>query len=207
VHEEAVAEREMQRRTAALRTAGLFAASDASELRAIASRLVHTPYARGAVVLRQGQVAHSMYVLARGRAEVAVEVDSRLDIRTHATPGRGTRRVIGVLTDGAIFGEMGLMTGKARAATVIAATELDCYRLDKNAFEDILQSRPRLAEEIVQIMLSRRDVLEAAQGEMDTVQAAQDVPEQQTLLLARIRRFFGLVGDDHDVALPARARR
>ena len=89
------------------------------------------------------------------------------------------------------------MTGKARSATVVARTDVECYRLDKQAFEDVLQSRPRLAEEIVQIMLSRRDVLEAAHDEVESGQGPQEAPEQKTLLLARIRRFFGLVGEEH----------
>ena len=40
------------------------------------------------------------------------------------------------------FGEMGLLTGQARTATITAESEVLCYRLNKRGFEAIIQARP-----------------------------------------------------------------
>jgi hypothetical protein len=128
-------QRELARRLAAL--AGhraLFASLDADERQRIAERLVPAPFARGDVMTRQGAVAHWLYMIAAGEAEVYWEAPA------------GERRLLTRLPAGSIFGEMGLMTGAPRSATVVAAQDVECYRLDKASFEDVIHARPALAE-------------------------------------------------------------
>jgi CRP-like cAMP-binding protein len=85
---------------------------------------------------------------------------------------------------------MGMMTGEPRRATVTAKTDVECYRLDKTGFEDIIRSRPAIAEEMSHVLASRasglRHTLEAAQAEAAAAQL------QSESLLVRIRAFFGL---------------
>jgi hypothetical protein len=100
----------------------------------IAERLVPAPFARGDVMTRQGAVAHWLYLIVAGEAEVYWEAPE------------GERRLLTRLPPGQVFGEMGLMTGAPRSATVVAATDVECYRLDKASFEDIIRERPALAE-------------------------------------------------------------
>src|SRR5439155_674988 len=78
----------------------------------------------------------SLYILARG--EVAIFRDGE-----HPKQGR---KLLAKLTAPAFFGEMGLLTGQARTATIVAESEALCYRLDKRGFEAIIQARPELAE-------------------------------------------------------------
>jgi small-conductance mechanosensitive channel/CRP-like cAMP-binding protein len=178
-HEEAVRTRELARRLSALRRVDLFAKFSDEELLALAERLVYAPFARGAVIMRQGSTAHWLYVSTAGEVEVYAEA-----------PGQA-RALVNTLPAGSFFGEMGLMTGAPRTATVMAKTDVECYRLDKAAFEDIVQSRPSIAEEITQILIARRAALDEAMrlagGHPDATG-----PVQQGELLARIRRFFGL---------------
>lgn len=85
-----------------------------------------------------------------------------------------------------------MMTGEPRTATVIALSEVECYRLDKEAFRDILKRRPELAENISEILASRRAELEAAREGLD--QEARELRKRshQGDLLQRIRSFFRL---------------
>ena len=105
----------------------------------LADHLVYAPFAKGETITRQGAVAHWLYILVSGRAEIRSKVEGELKPRLVAT-----------LEAPAVFGEMGLMTGEPRTADVIAVTDVDCYRLDKPGFERILHDRPEVAADDVQ---------------------------------------------------------
>ena len=171
-------EREIDTRLAALRGVEIFARLSPDELRALADRLVPAPFAAGDVMTRQGAIAHWLYILTDGEAEVWVDA-----------PG-APRRHVARIGPGNVFGEMGMMTGEARSATVTAKTDVQCYRLDKAGFADIIRSRPALAEEISSVLAARasglRQAVEDAQAE-----AAANRGQKETLL-ERIRSFFGL---------------
>ncbi|MBI4206352.1 MAG: mechanosensitive ion channel [Betaproteobacteria bacterium] len=169
---------EIATRIAALRGVELFSHLAAPELSALAERLVAAPFAAGDVITRQGAIAHWLYLLVDGEAEVWVDAAG------------APRRRVAVLGPGSVFGEMGMMTGEPRSATVTAKTDVECYRLDKAGFEDIIRARPAIAEEISRVLAARasglRHAVEDAQAE---AAAARTRPET---LLQRIRAFFGL---------------
>lgn len=177
-HEETVRTRELSRRLAALRRVDLFARFSDEELRTVAERLVYAPFARGETMTRQGSTAHWLYIITEGEADIYLESDNE-------------RRKVSTLPAGSFFGERGLMTGEPRSSTVVAASDVECYRLDKAAFEDIVRSRPSIADEITQVLVSRRAALDVAQqGAAGGGQ--RPAHEQHGELLARVRRFFGL---------------
>jgi small-conductance mechanosensitive channel/CRP-like cAMP-binding protein len=177
-HEETVRARDIAHRLAALRRVDLFASLTDAELKALAERLQYSPFARGEVMTRQGAVAHWLYVITAGEAEVYLESDGR-------------RQRLNTLSAGSFFGEMGLMTGAPRAATVVATTSVECYRLDKAAFQEIVQLRPGMVEEIAQVLAARRVALDAAQQGMTRTEGARTAHDQVELL-DRVRRFFGI---------------
>lgn len=179
-HVEAVRAREMMRRAAALRRVDLFSKLSEDELRTVAEGLKYSPFAKGDVIMRQGDTAHWLYILASGEADVYLE-----------SPGQGKRRLTS-LPEGSVFGEMGLMTGAPRAATVIARTDVECYRVDKAVFEEIMRDRPAIADEITQVLVSRRAALDDAQAQAGLEREAQPLAQQHGEILARIRKFFGL---------------
>jgi CRP-like cAMP-binding protein len=161
-----------------LRNVDMFAALSDEEKAEIAERLQYAPFARGDEITKQGDASHWLYIMAFGDAEVLYE------------PPGGTPRVVGVLHPGQFFGEMGLLAGEARYATVIAKTDVECYRLDKSSFQGLLLSRPQIAEEVSRIIGSRRGDLDQAREAFAGTRSA--APGQPADLLAKIRRFFGL---------------
>ena len=92
------------------------------------------------------------------------------------------------------FGEMGLLTGAPRSATVIAQTDVFCYRLDKEGFLAILKKRPEMAAEISRLLATRKAELDAVREGLDQAAARQRAQRTQADLLNRIRSFFGLGG-------------
>ncbi|MDP2963415.1 MAG: mechanosensitive ion channel family protein [Sulfurimicrobium sp.] len=170
--------REIARRMKILRKMDLFHSFSDEELNTVAARLRYAPFVTGDIMTKQGAVAHWLYILTEGEAEVVLE------------SGSGNK-TLSTIHAGSFFGEMGMMTGAPRSTTVIAKTDVECYRLDKEAFESIIQSRPSIAEEISRILVARQTELHSAQ---DGIAAAQHSRSQvHSEILNRIKDFFGLL--------------
>jgi small-conductance mechanosensitive channel len=178
-HAETVRQRELQRRLIMLKQVDLLAPLSAEERNFVAGRLQYAPFARGDIITKQGSIAHWLYVIAFGEAEVRFE-----------QPGRAPR-VIGSVRAGQFFGEMGLLAGESRNATVVAKTDVECYRLDRASFQALLLARPELANEVSKVIAARKPELETARAEAAEAMAHPPEPAQPALL-ERIQRFFGL---------------
>jgi small-conductance mechanosensitive channel len=179
-HAETVRRRELTRRLQILGGVDLFMSLSEDERAEVAEHLQYAPFARGDVITKQGDASHWLYIVAFGEAEVLYE------------PAPGAARVVGGLHAGQFFGEMGLLAGDARTATVIAKTDVECYRLDKASFQGLLLARPQIAEEVARIVGSRKSDLDQAREAYGSGVAV--LPDRRTDLLGRIRRFFGLRG-------------
>ncbi|HEV3008412.1 MAG TPA: cyclic nucleotide-binding domain-containing protein, partial [Burkholderiales bacterium] len=129
-HAETVRRRELTRRLQALASVTPFASLSDEDKADMAERLQYAPFARGDIITKQGNKAHWLYILAFGEAEVLYE------------PPGGAPHVIGMLNAGQFFGEMALLTGDARAATVVAKSDVECYRLDRASFQELLSGLP-----------------------------------------------------------------
>jgi CRP-like cAMP-binding protein len=153
----------------------LFATLPQEEQLVLANHLVHAPFVQGGTLTRQGAVAHWLYLIVRGQAQVLVEEGGVI------TP-------IATLSDGDFFGEMGMLTGEPRSATVVALSDVDCYRLDKVGFAQVLASRPGMADDISAILAKRRQDLDARLKQGKDALAG---PRSEDLL-AKIKTFFGV---------------
>jgi CRP-like cAMP-binding protein len=99
-----------------------------------------------------------------------------------------SRTHVAKLVAGNVFGEMGMMTGEPRRATVTAKTDVDCYRLDKAGFTDILMARPDLAGEISKVLADRN--IELAKHRAEIERSRMQTNHQD--ILGKIRGFFGI---------------
>jgi CRP-like cAMP-binding protein len=180
-HEEALRQRELSQRIKTLRRVELFAQLTADELHKLAERLKYAPFAKGNLIAKQGTPAqHWLYIIIGGETEVYLEAPT------------GEKRILNVLSKGDFFGEMSLMTGAPRVASVIAKTDVECYRLDKDAFEAVVLNRPAIAEEIAHILVARRAQLDSALQNLDEETLHQEIHHRHNEVLATVKRFFGL---------------
>jgi hypothetical protein len=107
------------------------------ELRAIRGMATRHEFPKGEVIFRQGDAGDALYYLARGRVDILVHLsDAGIDKRLQS------------LAEGSIFGEMALLDDKPRAASVVAAEDSICYRLDVRKFEQIKESHPEAAPKL-----------------------------------------------------------
>lgn len=179
-HEEAKRQHEIMLRIKTLRRIELFSQMTDDELKALAGRLKYTLFAKGDIISRQGAIAHWLYIIISGGAEVYLE-----------TP-EGNKRVVNTLEEGNFFGEMGMMTGAPRSATVVARTDVECYRLDKEAFKEIMLARPGIAEEVANVLVVRRAQLDSVLQNMGDEKRHQEIHRKHSEVLATIKRFFSL---------------
>ncbi len=174
-------DRQRDRRLKAIRCLDLFKQLTPDELDFLADHLRYAPFTAGETMTRAGAVAHWLYVVTSGTAEVRVSVDGAVKtLATIAAPG--------------FFGEMGLMTGEPRSADVVAVTDVECYRLDKAAFEQIVVERPEIAEGMSQTLAQRRVELLAARDGLDADARKKKEESERRRILERIQSFFGLKG-------------
>jgi small-conductance mechanosensitive channel/CRP-like cAMP-binding protein len=180
-------EHEQESRVTLLRSLELFAPLTDDETHALAAQLIATPFGPGDIATRQGEPSDSLYILARGQVGVFRD----------AAPGSSpARQRLAALAPPAYFGEMGLLTGQARTATVTAEAEVLCYRLDKTAFESIIQARPELADAMSQTVAARQAANDATLASLSAEARARATGTRAGELLRKIRQFFGLENTD-----------
>ena len=170
---------EQTKRLNALGAVDLFENLLPEETATIAEGLRYALFAPGEAMTRQGAVAHWLYIVVDGTAEVRINVE-------------GQEKIVAKIEAPGFFGEMGLMTGEPRTATVVAVTEVECYRLDKAAFHRIITERPELAKEISELLALRRVELHAGKEGLDAEAKARRLAAENVRILATVQRFFGL---------------
>lgn len=175
-YQDARQKRELGERQTMLHQVDLFSHLTDDELAHLAERLQYSPFVAGDTITRQGAIAHWLYILTKGEAEVWLEQG-------------GQSRLLGRLGAGNFFGEMGLMTGSPRSATVIAKSDVECYRLDKESFQSILLSRQELAT-LISHTLEKRLAERNAQPQAEL--GGRSATPHHSELLDRIRSFFGI---------------
>lgn len=97
----------------------------------------------GAMAVRLGDPGDSMFVVAAGVMEV----------RTGTDDGQARANVLGA---GSVFGEMALLTGEPRSATVKALCPAVLYELSRPMLAPLLSERPGLADELALVMEQNR---------------------------------------------------
>ncbi len=125
-------------------------------------------------IVRQGQPGKSMFVVHKGSVKVQIKEESSL-------------KILDTLREGDFFGEMGLLTGEPRTATVIAEEETQVLEIDNLCLKPILKENPELVESFSRIVEERRTALAEKQSERDTVKAADNAG-----VFRSIKKFFGL---------------
>jgi small-conductance mechanosensitive channel/CRP-like cAMP-binding protein len=177
---EVTGERERNTRAALIGRVPLFAAFTEPERVALASELVAHRYVKDDLISRYGERADCLYLLADGRVAIYGVGDSRAE-----------RPKLAELDAPDYFGEMGLLTGQARTANVIATGDVLCYRLDKLGFDEILKARPDLVQALSEVVAARQAANDKTL-ELSAEARARQTRTRAAELMGRIRDFFDL---------------
>lgn len=113
---------------------------------AASGELVRVRFRRGEVIVRQGEPSSAFYVISKGEVEVVHDGDDG-------------EQVVDTMGPGNFFGEMGLLSGEARAATVRALTEVELMVLDAEEFMSLLVGSRGAAADVESELLERLENL------------------------------------------------
>ncbi len=131
-------------------------------------------YAPGEAIVRLGGEGNSMFIINRGKVEVQIIE-------------KGKPRKIKELVENDFFGEMSLLTGQPRTATVVAIVETEVFQIRKNALKPILENNPLLVQAITELIDERKQMIDSM-GEEQPV----DVEKRKKSVVLSIKKFFGL---------------
>ena len=162
---------------AAIADVDLFAPLSAAERERLADGAILRRFGPDETVVREGDGGTSMFLVASGRVGVSI----------HGAAGESSRKLT-AMDAGAAFGEISLLTGEPRTATVRALTEARLIEIDKETLAPILRENPALVGAI------EKTVAERLRGRAEAAQANRAAPaaEEPLDLAARIARFFGI---------------
>ena len=189
IHMHEAPDMEQHRQGKALRKASelfskvdIFHELDQEIVRQLAASSQRKLFDAGEVLVSEGEEGESLFVVEKGAVRV-----------TKSDPEQEGKHVdLAILEEGAFFGEMSLLTGEPRSATVIARDACGVLELNKQALAATLETDPRIAESLSRALAARRlDTLETLEDRRSREAAEVSVEDEQTFL-RRIQSFFSL---------------
>ncbi len=119
--------------TAVLEQVPLFSSLSADELEAIECHTMRKRYRRNTVIIEHGDEANTLFLLVRGRVKVYIVGDE------------GKEVVVGEKGSGSYVGELALLAGGTRTASVQTLEDSDFLLLTRQSFEQIISDHPDIA--------------------------------------------------------------
>jgi len=152
----------------------IFAPLSDEETRKLAAESDVQVFAPGEAIVLQGQDGNSMFVIHRGAVRVQITED-------------GKTKVLDTLRENGFFGEMGLLTGAPRTATVVAEEETEVLEISNLSLKPILEANPELVSSFSSLVEERRALIKQLEAKPETKQAVD-----KTSVFDSIKKFFGL---------------
>jgi CRP-like cAMP-binding protein len=168
----------LAKRRRTLRGVELFDVLPDESVDLLASLVQTRRYAAAEFILRRGDKGSEAFIVEHGTVAVVVE----------QSPGAFSE--VARLGTGKVFGEMSLLTGAVRAASVRAVDDVSLLVIDKVAFQQVLQQSPELAERLAEVLAQRNAQLEREQAR--TAGLADSAGDGSSAILARLREFFSI---------------
>ncbi|MGI8788359.1 MAG: cyclic nucleotide-binding domain-containing protein [Pyrinomonadaceae bacterium] len=157
-----------------LSSVAIFAPLSDEETQKLAAASRVRVFAPDESIVRQGQKGSSMFVIHRGAVKVQVKEE-------------GIIKPLRNLREGDFFGEMGLLTGQPRTATVIAEEETEVLEINNLCLKPILEENPELVESLGKIIEERRAALDKLEAETKSRATVDKIS-----VFDSIKKFFGL---------------
>lgn len=156
--------------TSGLRKVDLLSVLDEAETAALAEKARVRVYGPGEVVVRQNEEGDSLFMVMKGSLQAVVN-----DIR------------VGDIPQGSFFGEMSLLTGEPRRATVVSDGESTLAELSREVVEPLIRRKPEIMDALSAILAHREVMNETSLREAD--RAVAEVTKSAEYL-QRLKRFF-----------------
>lgn len=166
-------------RTKLLGNAELFQPLEEGELRELASKMKQISFKNGDKLMKQGDTGNSMFILSEGLLHVFINSSQN-----------GNELKVGQIIPGQFFGEMSLLTGEMRSATIVAATDVVAHEITKDNIQNLLSKREELFEMLSTVIAERKvrnsEQLAAVSVE-ERIEQTQSIANQ---IMDKMKSFF-----------------
>ncbi|HEV8339526.1 MAG TPA: Crp/Fnr family transcriptional regulator [bacterium] len=164
---------------ALLRRVSLFVRLDDAALKSLAGRLRRRTYRRGTMIFHKDQAGDGLHIIESGR------------VRFFLPAERGEELTIDVAGEGEVFGELALLDGQPRSASVEALEDTVTHVLGREEFQASLAASPELAAAVIGLLSTRlRHVTDYAES-----LAFLDVHARVARALLELAGRYGVRGD------------
>jgi len=99
-------------------------------------------YAKGDVIVSEGIISNSAFIIVEGKVQVTKKVDNKTVI-------------INTMAEGEVFGEMGLISDMVRSANVTAMDDVTIGIIDKETFHSLIDGLPKDVKSIMKALVER----------------------------------------------------
>ncbi len=145
-------------------------------LEQLAGKIANHVFSRGDILIQQGAMDNDMFLLVEGAVEVLITVEGR-------------ELTVARMQAGDYFGEMSLLTGEPRTATIRATTDGGVYRIRRAAIAPILESDPALMD-VLSRNLAERNL--GRQAKVDASHGDDPEQKQQSLAAVLLGKMMGI---------------
>lgn len=162
----------------ALRSLGFLKQLNDKELQRLAKSAQLLRYTAGETLIQQGEAGDLLFIMKSGRVGVYL-----------SKAGRNLR--IAQRIGGEFFGEMSLLTGEPRSASIIAESETEVVTIGQEAFKEVLTSTPSILERLLDALETRRSNIQT-QRAADDARLKEELSKERLALLTKISKFLGI---------------
>ncbi len=172
----------MERKLNLLGAVDLLAALEPDELAWLADRMREREYPAGEPIIERGAIGESMFIVFEGVVDVYI-----------ATEDGGDETRVNRMGPGEFFGELSLLTGEPRTATIRPVeTGAVLYEITKSDLRELLAKRPELADELAKVIAGHRIRSERKLKDLPSADQAVEAEGLRSRILGKLKSFFGI---------------
>jgi small-conductance mechanosensitive channel/CRP-like cAMP-binding protein len=149
------------------------------DLEVLARKMERRHMQAGEILVHEGDRGESLFILIEGLLEVRLRTDAG-------------EKAVGHIGPGECFGEMSLLTGERRAATIVGAVESIVYEVAKEPMSELMAQRPELADALATLLAERQLGTELALHDEEGRDSEAETDGFARQLVSRMREFFEL---------------
>lgn len=169
----------------AIQGAALFQDLSDDDRTSLAQESTLERFASGERLIKEGDIGDSFYIIVEGHCSVMVNSTTNNSKDARLVP-------VATLEKGSVVGEMSLLSGTPRNASVFAASELLLVRISKDALGHLLTRHPAILQSFAHYAAERTSQIGAALDKASQAKPSEQSRPDESALRERLLRFFGL---------------
>jgi len=162
-----------------LRSLPLLEELNQSQIERLAAGAALQQYMSNEVLVGQGEEGDSLFIIKSGQTGIYIKDKDGDQLR------------VDTRTAGEFFGEMSLLTGEPRSASVLAESETKVLTIGKKDFVEILTADPMILELLLNALEKRRHNMQSKQAAANA-RSDEETSKERSVLLQKIVKFLGI---------------